>query len=220
MKVFVTGSSGLLASWIRPGFDRADVEVVGYDLKSGQDIFDVPKLEKAMEGCDTVLHLAAHPSRDSAQTWEQFHHLNHEGSVLVFEIAKKLKIKRFVYGSTGNVYCFGDGLQDDKEPPIDVEDTPDPEMVHPYPRSKLLTEAYLKENRGTIQVIVLRPNHLAPTPKEVIDRWRGATITRDRLVRYFVNACTRYIRNRYIILDVIEPTENYPGSLKAEELLD
>jgi nucleoside-diphosphate-sugar epimerase len=220
MKVFMTGSSGLLASWIRPGFNREGIDIIGYDIKSGQDIFDIRKLERAMKGCDIVLHLAAYPSRDSAQTWEQFHHLNHEGAILVFEIAKKLKIKRFVYGSTGNVYCFGDGLQDDKEPPIEIEDTPDPDLMHPYPRSKLLTETYLKENRGTIQVIVLRPNHLAPTPKPIMELWRGATITRDRLVRYFVNACMKYIRNRYVILDVIEPTENYPGSLKAQELLD
>jgi UDP-glucose 4-epimerase len=220
MKVLITGSKGLLGGWIKPIFEKAGTEYVEYDKKDGNDIFDTDKLLAGMDGCSTVLHMAAYPSRESANKKDEFLHLNHEGSMAVFNTAKKAGTKRFVYVSTGNVYCFGDGIQDDKQPPIKVTDTPDPELVHPYPMSKLLTEAWLKKNRGSLQVVILRPNHLHPTPGNIMDLWRGATITRGRLVRYFHNACVRTIKNRYVILDVIEPTENYPGSIKAEELLD
>lgn len=219
-KVLITGSGGVLGGRVKSYFDEHGTKYVEFDIKYGQDIFDEAQLVEAMEGCTVALHMAAYPSRGSAEGWDKFKRLNHEGSIAVFDAAVKARMNRFVYISSGNVYCFGDGLQDDRQPPIQVTDTPDPEDCHPYPRSKLETEVWLKANRGQMQVVILRPNHIAPTPYDVMTLWRGATITRERLVRYFHNACVNSIRNQYIILDVIEPTENYPGSLKAQELLD
>ena len=123
--------------------------------------------------------------------------------------------------SSGNVYCFGDGIgdQDERQPPINVDDHPKPEDVHPYPRSKLVAEDFLKRNVGKMEtIVILRPNHFAPTPPKVMAMWKGATITMDRLLRYTLNACTREIVG-LVILDVIEPTKNYPSSILAESLL-
>lgn len=220
-KVLITGSGGLLGGWILEEFRRQGTAHIGYDIKAGQDIFDEAKLRGALEGCTAVLHLAAYPDRGAAPNAEEFLRLNHGGALAAFKAAQKTGVSRFVYCSTGNVYCFGDGFQDDKRPPIEVTDTPLPnERVHPYPRSKLLTEAWLREFRGDLQVVVLRPNCLAPTPEPYFSQWRGATITQGRLARYFHNACVRKMPEDFVILDVIEPTPNYPGSLRAKELLD
>lgn len=225
MKVLVTGAGGFVGGQIVKGWD---VDFVPYGITAtGDDIFDTEKLAAAMTGCDVVLHLAAYPHRESAPDWGAFKHLNVDGVKAVAETALKCGVKRFVYMSSGNVYCFGDGIddQDDRQPPIGVDDYPDPEKMHAYPRSKIYAERYLKKVQARKQkkfdtVIVLRPNHFAPTPKEVMQLWRGTTITMDRLVRYTRNACGRDIKQRFVIYDVIEPTPNYPSSIAAQQALD
>lgn len=219
MKILVTGSKGYVGSRLQ---STEDVEIIGFDARDGRDIFNAAELKEAMKDVDVVVHLVAYPHRESAPDWPAFKKLNVDGTKAVFNAAVKAKIKRFVYMSTGNVYCFGDGIgdQDDRELPINVDDHPRPEEMHPYPRSKLVAETFLKKNADKMDnVIVLRPNHFAPTPRGIMKLWRGATITMDRLLRYTMNACTREIPESFVILDVIEPTKNYPASRRAEILL-
>jgi len=219
MKILVTGSRGFVGSRLQ---STDEIEIVGFDARDGQDIFNADELKKVMKEVDVVVHLVAFPHRTSAPDWEVFKALNVNGTKSVFNAAVKAKIKRFVYMSTGNVYCFGDdiGDQDERVPPIHVDDHPKPEDMHPYPRSKLVAEAFLKANAKKMDnIVVLRPNHFSPTPPAVMKLWRGATITMDRLIRYTLNACTRDMPEPFIILDVIEPTKNYPASIIAETLL-
>lgn len=221
MKVLVTGARGTVGRAITNGWEG--VEVVPYDIADGDDLFDAAKLAERVAGVDAVLHLAAYPHRASAPDWETFKRLNVDGTKAVFAAAAEAGIGRFVYMSSGNVYCFGDGIgdQDERQPPIGVDDHPPAAECHPYPRSKLVAEAWLKRNASKVScVVVLRPNHFAPTPPDVMALWRGTTITMDRLVRYARNACTRPVAKKFVILDVIEPTDNYPASIEAKELLD
>lgn len=237
MKVFVTGTEGYIWSIAKRGF--GDVDVVEYDLKNGDDIFDKQNMREKMRGCDVVMHFAAYPSRTAVDKVgeEECMRVNHEGAMEVFKMAMETGVKRFVYVSTGNLYCCSDYFFN-KKFPLDVTDIPEPDCrVHPYPRSKILTERWLKEQEGP-QKIIMRINSvkqewymellkkinkivlfLLRRPKKW-NPWGGTTITRKRLAKYFRNSCTADIPYDYVIFDVIEPNENYKGSLRAERFLD
>lgn len=217
MNILVTGSSGFVGSKIADELKKRGHAVIGYDVKHGQDLFDKAGLEAAMSGVDVVIHLAAYPHRESADSWEKFQRLNVEGTKAVLRAVKAAGVRRLIYCSTGNVYCFSDGIND-AEPPILPGDTPDPEDCHWYPRSKLLAEAYLRKYHGDVKVTVFRPNHFSPTPQNIYDQWRCATITMARLVKTFCNAAEREDEHEFYIYDLIEPHPNYPTSREADNL--
>ena len=58
MRVFLTGSRGKIGSVVDRVLKEAGCEVVGFDLKDGDDMLDAASVEKAMSGCDAVAHLA------------------------------------------------------------------------------------------------------------------------------------------------------------------
>ena len=246
MKVFVTGTEGYIWGIVKKEFkpfkfgDFTDLEVVEYDLKNGDDIFDLENLREKMQGCDVVMHFAAYPSREAVDKVgeKEAMRVNHEGAMVVYNMAKELGVKRFIYVSTGNLYCCSDYFFD-KKFPLDVTDIPEPtEIVHPYPRSKILTEQWLKEQEGGPQVVIMRINSvkqewymefLKKINKVILwalrrpkkwNRWGGTVITRKRLARYFKNTILADISEPYIIFDAIEPNPNYKGSRKAEEMLN
>ena len=59
MRVFLTGSSGRIGSVVERVLKDNGCEVVGFDVKEGDDMLDAAAVEKAMSGCDAVAHLAA-----------------------------------------------------------------------------------------------------------------------------------------------------------------
>jgi len=217
MNVLVTGSSGYVGGKIVAELLHRGHIVVGYDKRHGQDLFDKETLKTAMTGIDVVIHLAAYPHRESADSWEKFKHLNVDGTKAVLQAMKAAGVSRLLYCSTGNVYCFSDGIND-AQPPILPKDTPKPTECHWYPRSKLMAEAYLKQYHGDVKVTVFRPNHFAPTPQNIYNQWHCATITMARLIRTFCNAAEREDKNDFYIYDLIEPHENYPTSVEADKL--
>lgn len=223
MKVLITGHRGIVGNIILPRF--ADDEVVGYDIQDGNDIFDRPRLLVALEGCTAVVHLAAYGNRLAAETWEEFQRLNVEGTKQVFQAAAQAGVLRFVYCSTGNVYCQegGDPWRDTLEFPIDVDAVPDledPRLPY-YPRSKLVVESWLKWQRlwlGRLEVVILRPNWLGEEPCSD-DAWGGAHVTDKTLAEGFYQACRVVLPRPFLILDLIEPNEDYKSTSEMQELL-
>src|SRR5690242_16961727 len=59
MRVLVTGSEGLVGSEVQAVLAANGHEVVGYDVRHGQDILDMSALTTASIGCEAVIHLAA-----------------------------------------------------------------------------------------------------------------------------------------------------------------
>ena len=112
MRVLVTGSKGLVGTLLTITLLRGGHEVVEYDIKDGQSIFDEQALLEAMTGCEAVVHLAAisfpHPQR----TLEEFWALNCVGVQKVAEAAYKCGVKKFVFSSSMTYYGFEHNIPD------------------------------------------------------------------------------------------------------------
>jgi dTDP-glucose 4,6-dehydratase len=127
MKLFVTGGAGFIGSnFIRMvlglgkahsvvNFDKltyagnlANLESVAKDpnyLFVKGDICDAEAVERAMTGCDAVVHFAAESHVDrSIYEPAPVIQTNVTGTFILLQIAKKISIQRFVHVSTDEVY--------------------------------------------------------------------------------------------------------------------
>jgi dTDP-glucose 4,6-dehydratase len=164
MKIFVTGGAGFIGSdFIRHvlglgkdyavvNYDKltyagnlANLESVAHDPNYSfikGDICDIAAVEAAMAGCERVVHFAAesHVDRSIYEPAAAIE-TNITGTFVLLEVARKLRINRFVHISTDEVY--GDirpGAFADENSPI--------EPSSPYSASKassdLLVRSYVR----------------------------------------------------------------------------
>src|SRR5690554_3697073 len=108
-ELLVTGSKGFVAQ----GFLAAHgggFDVVEYDIKDGKDLLDRAQLEKAMQGCDLVLHTAAIPAPREGRTFEEYFRQNVEATFNVAETALKAGVKRLVFTSSTTIYGIEGGI--------------------------------------------------------------------------------------------------------------
>ena len=127
MKIFVTGGAGFIGSNFiryllrnRPSdvvinYDKltyagnlANLESLSdnsnYELLKG-DICDAAGVEKAMRGCDAVVHFAAESHVDrSIYEPAPVIQTNVTGTFILLEVARKTSVARFVHVSTDEVY--------------------------------------------------------------------------------------------------------------------
>src|SRR6202049_3200924 len=167
MKILVTGGAGFIGSnFIRLILQcRADHAIVNFDkltyagnlanlhsvahhpqyqfVKS--DICDAPAVEAAMRGSDAVVHFAAESHVDrSIYEPAPVIETNVTGTFIMLQVARKLRIERFVHISTDEVY--GDmppGAFADEDSPL--------QPSSPYSASKaasdLLVGSYVRTYR-------------------------------------------------------------------------
>jgi UDP-glucose 4-epimerase len=156
-RVFVTGAAGFIGSSLCDRLLSAGSEVIGWDdLSTGQidflaqarrhssfafkqgDNLDPASLQSAMEGCDTIFHLAAnadvrfgleHPAKDLQQ--------NTIATFNVLEAMRANGINRIAFASTGSVYG------ETKVIPT-PEDAPFPIQTSLYAASKVAGEALIQ----------------------------------------------------------------------------
>lgn len=156
-RVLITGGAGFIGSNLADRLVAEGVEVVVYDsFATGQrrflerldgdprasvvegDILDGEAVRAAMEGCDTVFHLAANadvrfglddPSRDLEQ--------NTIGTATVLEAMRASGARRILFSSSGSVYG---------EPQVvpTPEDCPFPVQTSLYGASKLAGESMIQ----------------------------------------------------------------------------
>jgi dihydroflavonol-4-reductase len=141
------------------------------------DLRDAESLERAVEGCGVVFHVAAEYRLWTREPEEMFRS-NVDGTRNLLEAARRAGVERLVYTST--VGCIGvpaNGLGDEQTP-VSLQD-----MVGPYKRSKFLAEqAALEFAGGGFPVVIVNPtgpvgdHDFKPTPtgKIVVDFVRGA----------------------------------------------
>ena len=94
-------------------------------------------ISKYIKGTDIIFHLAALPrlQRSLDQPW-QTHRVNVDGTLNLLLLAKKHKVKRFIFSSSSSVYGNKNKI------PFKENMTPDP--LVPYSLHKLIAEDYCK----------------------------------------------------------------------------
>ncbi len=168
-RALVTGGAGLVGAHLvrqlaergvavrvleRPGANTANLDGLreGVDLRWG-DIRNSEAVAGALEGCDTVFHLAGNPhlwARDK----RVFHEVNTEATRVVLEAAAKGGVERTVYTSTESILALARGrgmVTEATEATLD-------DMVGAYTRSKFLAEQEaLRRARDGQPVVIVNP---------------------------------------------------------------
>jgi dihydroflavonol-4-reductase len=140
------------------------------------DLRDRASLDRAVEGCGVVYHVAADYRLWTRAPGEMFRS-NVEGTRSLLEAARDAGVERFVYTST--VGCIGvpKGELGSEDRPVSLE-----EMAGPYKRSKFLAEQVALEFAAKgFPVVIVNPtapvgdHDFKPTPtgKIVVDFARG-----------------------------------------------
>jgi len=191
--VLVTGASGFLGghvarelvrggrrvrALVRPTSRLDCIADLAVETVTG-DLRDKASLERALEGCREVYHVAADYrfwARDRAEIYRS----NVEGTGNLLEAARQAGVERFVYTST--VGCIGlstGGEPGDEQTPVALS-----EMAGAYKRSKFLAEqAVIEFARAGFPAVIVNPtapvgeadHKPTPTGKMIADFLRGAT---------------------------------------------
>lgn len=127
--------------WDLPSY--ADYEFVEADIRDEESLAD------AMEGVDTVFHLAAITNASqSFDLAEKTHEVNLEGSLTAFEAARNADVSQFVYVSTCSVYGPTDR---------EITETFECDPASPYGKAKLRAEReILQQDPAELDVTGLR----------------------------------------------------------------
>ena len=119
MHILVIGGAGYIGSHVVKELLQQGVRVSVFDnMSTGQtdnlfpeadfiqgDILDVPALEKAMQGVDGVVHLAAKKAvGESMENPEKYAVNNITGTLNILNAMAKYGVKNFVFSSSAAVY--------------------------------------------------------------------------------------------------------------------
>ncbi len=128
MKVLVTGGSGFIGAWIIKGLAESGFDVTVLDLKDDRsigralmgagvddiewitgDISSAGALNAAARGCDQIVHLAALLTPACAGDPHRGVEVNVNGTLNVFEAARRHDMKQVLYMSSASIYGPDDG---------------------------------------------------------------------------------------------------------------
>jgi uronate dehydrogenase len=190
-KILLTGAAGLIGKVLREGLkgqyelircmDIAPQTLAGKGEEVIQcDLRDIKALEKAMQGIDTVIHLAGVSVEDS---WEKILPANIEGCYNTFDCAYRAGVKRMIFASSNHAVGFHR-----RERFIDtqVEHRPDGR----YGVSKVFGEALgrLYADKYGMQVVCLRIGSFRPDNKPADVRQLNTWISHNDMIR-LTKAC-------------------------------
>lgn len=158
-QVLVTGGSGFIGQHLVAALRRRHRVVRVLDQRPPPDhfpsefiegsILDPSRVRRAMEGVDTVYHLAA-ISHLWTRDRNDYEGVNHRGTRLVLAAAREMGVANVVHCSTEAILFPTRG---ESEPPARVEDMPGP-----YTRSKFLAEqAAVEAAHGGLHVVIASP---------------------------------------------------------------
>jgi nucleoside-diphosphate-sugar epimerase len=165
MHIFITGATGYIGNkLVKKLADEGNVlhalcrntetEVLKHpNIKIFKgDITDAASVQKAIEACEQVYHLAAY-ARVWAKDPTTYYRLNVEGTKNVFDAAKNAGIKKIVFTSTAGVLG-----PSDKEP-VKEEDARIGEPFTEYEVSKTQAEALCHEycNKYNMHIVIVNP---------------------------------------------------------------
>jgi dihydroflavonol-4-reductase len=191
LKAFVTGATGFLGSHVaralaeqgadlrllvRRTSNLKNLEGLNAEAVTG-DLRDAASLERAMQGCDVVFHVAA-DYRLWLKNPDEMYRSNVEGTRAILEAARKNKVRCVVYTSSVATIGFtGNGRPADEDSPVALAD-----MIGHYKRSKFMAEQVaLEAGRNGLRVVTVNPTtpvgeqDIKPTPtgRIVLDFLKG-----------------------------------------------
>jgi dihydroflavonol-4-reductase len=170
-RVLITGADGLLGShvvrralaqgyrvraFLQPDRNTGTLDGLEIERLTG-DLTNPADIEKAIDGCDYLIHTAAStsvwPSR-SRQTWK----INYDAVVNLAALVQKYKIKRFVNIGSGSSFGFGSK----KSPGGEESPFLGAKYQLDYIDSKQAAQDYLLEchQRTGLPVIIVAPTYL------------------------------------------------------------
>jgi len=155
MRILITGGMGFIGTATAEAL-RNEHSVRVYDIKKGEDILDLVKLENAFKSLEPeiVFHLAARVSVvESLRMPSEYAETNILGTIAVADQCNKWGSKLIYASSGGTIYGGGTGVSFTEENP------PNPQS--PYGISKYAGELYVK-NLNTNHVILRYGNVYGP----------------------------------------------------------
>jgi dihydroflavonol-4-reductase len=191
MKALVTGATGFVgaavaralnsAGWqvrvlVRGGSDRSNLKSLAVEVAEG-DLTDLISLERALEGCTGLFHVAA-DYRLGARDPAQLYRTNVEGTRNILNAARAAGVARIVYtSSVATIGIPSDGSPGEERTPAALNN-----MIGHYKRSKYLAEEVARDAaRAGMGVVIVNPStpvgpgDIKPTPtgQLVLDAARG-----------------------------------------------
>jgi len=181
-RAFLTGASGfvggaLLAELLRRGWDVRALVRPSSDLRNLEghsrpferftgDLRDLSSLERGLEGCDVLFHVAARYSLWNPRPREIYAD-NVEGTRNVLEAARRRGVEKIVYTSTvGTIHIPPGGRPGDESRSLTLD-----EVRGHYKRSKLLAEMEVRRLAAEgLPVTIVHPSapvgpyDVKPTP--------------------------------------------------------
>jgi dihydroflavonol-4-reductase len=139
VKAYVSGATGFVGSHV-----ARELRERGADVRDERvDLLDAEGLERVVNGCDVVVHVAALYSYDAPA--EAFERVNVEGTRTLLEVAARAGVRRFVHCSTAGTCGPVPGR------PATEEDVPPAwELTVPYKRTKLAAERLALEANAVV----------------------------------------------------------------------
>lgn len=187
MRVLVTGTAGLIGSWVAKGLIEAGHNVIGIDNLSGGSSLNLPRMPdqrfkffqadltnysemKELFGSqrpEIIFHFAS-CAREGASEFQPYKITlaNILASVVVLELGLKYGMRRIVFTSSMSVY----GKQD---PPFSEKLSRMP--VDPYGVNKAATEEAIEQMAEThgFEFVILRPHNVFGSGASLSDPYRG-----------------------------------------------
>lgn len=149
MRVLITGGAGHVGTPVTNRFaaNGWDVRVIGVDADCDLDsvayaqcdILDTDALQRHVEGCDAIVHLAAVPSTLSHPNHKLFN-INVSGTYIVFEAAERAGVKRIAQASSINAFGGYWGCDDRQFEYFPLDEAHPTHTTDAYSLSKQLVE--------------------------------------------------------------------------------
>ncbi|HET7573336.1 MAG TPA: NAD-dependent epimerase/dehydratase family protein [Gaiellaceae bacterium] len=147
MEVYVTGASGFVGRHVARALEAAGAEVRSRRV----DLLDPAGLERAVRGCDAVVHVAALYSYDADP--RRIEAVNVHGTRNLLDAAARAGVSRFLHTSTAGTCgpVAGRAATERDRPPAW-------ELAVPYKRTKLAAERLvLAAARAGLDAVVVNP---------------------------------------------------------------
>jgi dihydroflavonol-4-reductase len=180
MRALVTGATGFVgaavaralgrAGWevrvlVRAGSDRSNLQPLAVEAAEG-DLADSNSLERALEGCAGLFHVAA-DYRLGARDPTPLYRTNVDGTRNILNAARRAGVPRIVYtSSVATIGIPSDGSPGDERTPVALS-----RMIGHYKRSKYLAEEVARDAaRSGMSVVIVNPStpvgpgDIKPTP--------------------------------------------------------